>query len=91
MEVKVSIPHVEGVKVSTKSDEVGLVSVIQIEARISPSDIARILNLEGKMPAPIYCVIGSTQAAMDLVVQQVDCNGEIIKVNAGDTYGQENE
>lgn len=76
MQVKVLIPVVEEVKVSTKVDEGGLISVVQIEARLSPSDVARLLNLEAKS-APIYCEIGSMQAELDLVIRQVNENGEV--------------
>ncbi len=76
MQVKVAIPAVLEVKVSTKCDEDGLISVVQIEARLSPSDVARLLNLEAKA-APIYCEIGSMQAELDLVFKEVDSNGEV--------------
>jgi len=76
MQVKVSIPQVNEVKVTTKCDEDGLVSIVQLEARLSPSDVARLLNLQAKS-APIYCEIGSNQAMLDLVINEVDANGEV--------------
>ena len=66
-EVQVKITDVKGLKTSTKFDEETreLVTTLQAQVKAHPVVLARILNLQ-KQRAPLYVILGTSQAVMDL-------------------------
>lgn len=71
--VEVKLTSVSKLKTSTKYDEDNheLVTTVQAEVGVHPVVLARILNLQ-KQGAPLYMIIGSQQAVMDLELKTID-------------------
>lgn len=71
MKVELKKMHVEKLKVTSKQEEEpGFTTTISFEASGSPVDLARLLSMM-KKGAPIYCIMGSDQAVMDLELREV--------------------
>ena len=70
MKVEIKFNAVEKVGIKTKLDEENkeLIGTITVEGLINPSQVARLLNLQ-KTGAPLFMLIGSDQAMMDLSVE----------------------
>ncbi len=95
MKVEVAINQVEEMVTKVKYDEdlKALVAVVQLKVKASPIMLARLANLQ-QIEAPLYCIIGSNQAAMDLGVDQKGIIDQIVpavaeQINKGalDTKG----
>jgi len=65
----VTIDQVDELSTNSKRDRNGtLITTLSINAKIQPSEIARILNMV-KQGAPLTLTIGSDQLMMDLQMQ----------------------
>lgn len=74
MKVEIIVRNIRNVKVTTqlvesKEEDPELVTKLQVEAIIPPSDIARIISLI-KQPIPVNLLVSSPQSTMDLNLQQ---------------------
>ncbi len=79
MEVKVEIKGIENLKTSTavkeEKDKEGevverrLITKVQFEAEVSPSDLANVHRLLAS-DAPVHVVIGSPQAVMEVLERE---------------------
>ncbi|AQU06083.1 hypothetical protein [Dehalococcoides mccartyi] len=72
MKIEINIRNVRNIKTSVqmveqKDEDPVLVTKLQIEAVIPPTDIARIINLVGQ-PIPVHITIGTPQSAFDLAL-----------------------
>ena len=74
MKVEILMSDIAKLAIKTRFDE-GLVTTIQFDAKIQPTHIARILNLQ-RQGAPLLVTIGSPQAAMDLNIQEYRADTE---------------
>ncbi len=70
MHVEINLTAIEELSVKSKVTDQGLMSTIQMECKMHPADIARIMNLE-KQGCPLYAIIGTNQAAMDLQFSEI--------------------
>ena len=69
IQAQVTIDHVDELSTRVKRDNNGtLITTLLIDAKIQPSEIARILNMV-KQGAPLTITIGSDQLMMDLQMQ----------------------
>lgn len=69
IQAHVTIDQVDELATKTKRDNNGtLITTLLIDAKIQPSEIARILNMV-KQGAPLTITIGSDQLMMDLQMQ----------------------
>ena len=83
MKVELTFPDIHDVQAATKLDEdAGLIVLLRFTTKVHPGDIARLLNLQ-KQNVPIFCVIGSKQAALDLAWHTVGQGGEIEESSVG--------
>ena len=70
MKVEIVIPEINKIATRTRIEgEDGLVTTIQFCARIPAAPIARLVNLQ-RQGAPLYVIIGSNQAMMDIALQE---------------------
>ena len=64
MKISILINDITKLSTKTRWDE-GLVTTIQFDAKIHPSLIARLLNIQ-RQSVPFFVTIGTNQAMMDL-------------------------
>lgn len=69
MKVEILIQEVDDLTTKTRVEDVGMITTIKFDAKVSPSSIARLLNLQ-RQRAPIMVTIGSPQAVMDLEIEE---------------------
>ena len=70
MKVEVLCPEVTKIATRTRIEgEDGLVTTIQFCAKLPPTPIARLLNMQ-RQGVSLYAIIGSNQTLLDLDVQE---------------------
>lgn len=69
MKVEILIQDIDNLTTKTRVEDVGMVTTIKFDAKVSPSSIARLHNLQ-RQKAPIRVTIGSPQAVMDLEIEE---------------------
>lgn len=84
MQVQIEITKVLGMRTATKDSKDGTTinTTISLDAEMHPGDIARLLNLRLK-GTPLFAVVGSRQAQMDLTFTSVK-EGEKIPTKKSD-------
>lgn len=69
MQSEIKIDHLDSISIKVRLHPVsGQITTLSIEAKMSPSDIARLLNMQ-KQGAPISVVIGTDQFLLDLDIK----------------------
>jgi len=69
MRIEIEVKSITDIQVSVKADELGLKTVLKIETRIPPQELARILNLS-KQNCQMTMILMAEQAQMDLQFQE---------------------
>ena len=64
MRIEIEI-GIQDIQASVKADDLGLKTILKIETRIEPAELARILNLR-KQSCPIKMLLTAESAQMDL-------------------------
>lgn len=69
MQSEIKIAHVDSFSTRVRlHPDKGLITTLSIEVKMTPPDIARILNMQ-KQGAPITIIIGSDQLLFDLDIK----------------------
>ncbi len=65
MRIEIEVDNITDIQASVKVDELGLKTILKIETRIPPQELARILNLS-RQGAPIHMLLVAETAQTDL-------------------------
>lgn len=78
IELRIDQVIIKGISSHYDEDSKSMVTSFKIQTGARVEDVARIMNLQSQ-GAPLYCIIGSEQALMDLKIEAVKLGtGELV-------------